>query len=403
MGIGLSLRARAQPGSLDHAARWLAAREADPPLNVVRDANALFCELHPAAEAIELSLEGRTLLFSAKTATCGPGYHLHVSELARALADALSIEWIDDDGDEVSELFFRPDDALLEECFLDWLGAIAAQVLELVDQGASGFSLSLPAGCELEHDGVIATPLGPRTEAWLRAVVDDPRAGIDVFPWWHRSDARKYLGLALAEMWTNVRWRPPLDDRERAALDRIATWIEKAHALEPGLALPWREQSEILTLLSEQSLRATRAHLKAESDDAKRDPIGYRRRPVRVELSGGWTLRIPGELAERWEERGTWVGWDARRSIWFNSLTMRTERPSTEATLGALTPPRGDEVLEMQIGDARSIAALSEKDGELHVEAAAALGNHAAIATFVVDPRERAWALETWSSLRRLP
>jgi hypothetical protein len=407
MGIALSLIGTPEDPArcLTDAARWLAARTCDPAIHVVEDSGVVFAEVHPAAEAIELTMNGGSLHLRAKTATCGPAYHLYVSELARALGDAIEIRWSDDENDEVNELFFRPDDALLEECFLDWLGAVCAQVLELVDQGASQFALSLPAGAHFEHDGAIATPLGPRDAAWLRAVVDDPRAGIDVFPWWHRDEARRLRGLAVCEMWTNVRWRAPIEEREGALLDRIATWIEKAHALDPELELPWREQSEILTLLSEQSLRATRAHLKADSDTARRAPIGYRRRPVRVELSGGWSLRLPGELAEKWDERGTWLGWDARRSIWFNSLTMRTERgdpsPSTEATLASLAMPEGDELLELSRGELRGVAAFIEEEGTLRLEAVAASGPHAALGTIVVDPSDREFALETWGSLRR--
>src|SRR5690606_36785072 len=103
---------------------------------------------------------------------------------------------------------------------------------------------------------------------------------------------------------------------------------------------PWREQSEMLERLGEDSLRATRVHLRASALPPG-PAIGYRREPVRVTLAGGWSIRVPGAFAERWEERGTWVGWDATRSAWLNSLEVRGSE-STDETLAALPEIEGE-------------------------------------------------------------
>jgi hypothetical protein len=233
-----------------------------------------------------------------------------------------------------------------------------------------------------------------------------------VFAWWSpETNGRYFLGLALVRAWVDVRWRPPVDEAERALLDRVATWIERAHALDPDLSIPWDEQGQILALLGEESLRATRAQLKAHARSPGA-PIGYRRRPVRVTLSGEWSLRIPGELAERWEERGTWVAWDARRSVWFTSMTVQGEdgapSPSTDATLAALPSLDGDDLLELERGELRGLARFVEDEHEgerVHrLEAHAAIGEHAAIGTIVfADDADREWALSTWGSLGRPP
>ncbi len=416
MGIVLSLSgtrtADAPESFLERAARVIRELDQEPRARVHIETDErpfLVAELHPAAEGLSLEApDDTTVHLRAKTGTAGPGYHRHVCALALTLGDALGIEWtIDDDTDETGWLRERNTERL-EESFLDWLGGAAAQILELSDSGMSGFSLSLPSGHILDPAGLVATPLGWRDEAWVRAVIDDPRHGIDVFPWWNAErDASYCLRLALTRMWTEVRWRAPLE-HERAQLDEIATFVEKAHALDSTLDIPWQEQSEVLQLLGEESLRATRAHLKAQSSREERAPIGYRRRPVRAILSGGWSMRIDGELAERWEERGTWVAWDARRAVWFTSMTVADENgrpsPSTQTTLSSLPPLSGQEMLELERGDLRGLAAFAEEEREgevLHrLEAHAARGANAAIGTIVFsDARDREWALATWGSL----
>ncbi len=404
MSIGLHLEA-VVPGDpsthLERLADALRARPEDPAPRVELEGSTLYAELHPAAEPVRIdAVEGR-LTLRANTITAGPGYHRHVVRLA----ESLELPW--GPGGDPSGWRAERDDAALEAFFLDWLSAGAAQIIELESEGMSGFALAMPAGVAFEHDEVVATQLGPRSAAWLEAVRREPRSGIDVFPWWDEErDAMYFRGLALTEAWRAVRWRPPLTDTERADLERVATWIEKAHGLDPELELPWAEQSEILTYLEESSLRATRAHLKAaELGDGR---VGYRRRPVRVELSGGWRLTVPGELAERWDERGTWVGWDETRSVFFNSFTGASDGPppSTEDTLRRMPPLDGDELLELARGDLRGIAALSEgeEDGRpvYRLEAHAAIGPHAAIGTLVFSERaDRDWALTTWGSLGR--
>ena len=419
MSLGLRLEARRNSGDdpaafLESAAAWLGKRDDDPRprVSIQEDAGHLLlaAELHPGAEPLLVEATGEGVVLSANTGTAGPGYHRHVCELARELAAALAIEWTLEE-DETG-FFATGDGEALEQHALDWMSAVAEQVSELAAEGMKGLALFMPIGHAYEHEGFAATVLGPRDAAWFAAVREDPRRAIDIFPWWSEGRTGRYfLELARVHMWLDVRWRAPLDDGERALLDRVATWIERAHAMDPALPIPWDEQAEILGLLGEESLRATRAQLKVQSlPPGVRQAIGYRRRPVRVSLSGGWTLRIPGELAEKWEERGTWVAWDARRSLWFNSVTMQAEPgappPTTEETLAELPPLSGDEPLSLARGALRGLACFVVEEHEgapIHrLEAHAAEGPHAAIGTVVLhDETDREWALETWASLAR--
>ncbi|MCA9609026.1 MAG: hypothetical protein KC619_25670 [Myxococcales bacterium] len=400
MSIGLEMTG--EGADREAIAAAIEARDDDPRPRVSRTEDGLLVALHPGAEEIELTFAGGRVTLRASTTAAGPGYHQHVV----ALAEALDVRW--DEGGDPTGWRDQRDPEALEELYLDWLGAAAARMLELEAEGVGDFMLNMPAGVVFTHDQLVATQLGPRSREWLTRVRDDARAGLDAFPFWGAAkDAAYFRGLALVEMWSAVRWRPPITEEERALLEGIASRIEKAHGLDPELPLPWAEQSEILTLLDESSLRATRAHLKAQS--LPPPALGYRRHPVQVELSGGWWLTVPGELAERWDERGTWVGWDEGRSVFFNSFVARGDgpTPSTEDTLHAMPPLDGDEILELERGDLRGIAALSEVEderGELvhRLEAHAAIGPHAAIGTLIwIDPAEREWALTTWGSLDR--
>ncbi|GAB4197210.1 MAG: hypothetical protein OHK0013_05140 [Sandaracinaceae bacterium] len=408
--LSLSLRARglrADVDSLRIAEERARALEPDASFERLGEGGAttLAITLHPAAGPVELTQEGETLRLEASTGSAGPGYHAAVCELADAIAAALSVRWRAEL--DPALYFAHRDAAALERAQLTWLGQTAREILGLAREGASGFALCMPDGLEVAHDGLVATPLGPRDRAWVERVAADPRAGIDAFAWWHPGrDAAYHRGVALSLMWLEVRWRKPIDARERALLDRVATALERAHAAEPDAAYPWSAWSELFELSGEESLRATRAPLKA-LEVGRRDVvrIGYRRLAVRVTLSGGWSIAVPGELAERWDERGTWVGWDARRSLW---ITTAEAPPGhdTAQTLEGLPPLEGDgDVLAMERGPIRGAVRFGiREDGEgprSHVaQAQAALGRHVVLGTFVGSREEdRDAFLEMWGSL----
>jgi hypothetical protein len=359
--------------------------------------------IHPAAEPLRIAeLGGGTIEAEAGTGTAGPGYHAHLSELLTEAGRALGIEWTEI-RDE-SGYFESGRRAALEDATLIALAGTAMEALAMLRRGWGGIQLSLPQGVTYEHDGAVATPLGPRDHDWLKEVAREPRRGIDVFPWWEPGEGAATLrGAALAAMWIDVRWRPPVTAEERALLEQIVDWLEQGFALAPEEAWPWREWAEVLEHLGEDSLRATRVKLRAAGLPPDL-PIGYRRRPVRVWLSGGWSIQVPGEFAERWEEPGVWVGWDATRSVWFSSVEVEGSK-STQATLDALPPLEGEgELLAMDGGGLRALARAGtfEEEGRTlgRVLAHAATGPHAAIGTLVYEnPDDRAWALATWSSL----
>ncbi len=368
---------------------------------VERDEDQARIGLHPAAGPIVVRVEGDRIVLEADTGTAGPGYHEEAVRCAERAAESAAIVW---------SAGREPFDRARVEAELDaWLARTAADILTLAGRGAVGFGILLPEGVEYAHEGVVATPLGPRDRRWLERVAQGSPEGRDVFAWWDAGlGAGYFAGLARVLAWTEARWRAPVDDRERALLDRIVTAIERAHGLEPSMELPWIEAAEIYELLGESSLRATRAGVLADAARGRgaRSRIGYRRGPVRLSLSGGWSLVVPGELAERWEERGTWVGWDRTRTVWMSSLTAEGTR-DTEAVLAGLPEIAGEgDVLRMErgpiVGHARF--AIEEEDGRRVVvmRAHAACGPHVALGTIILpEDADRTWALETWGTLDR--
>lgn len=418
MTLALTLRARVAPTPDLVDALVASARALDPHVTVDRPAPdasgaaTISLAFHPAAEPVRLELGPEQLVLDAGTGTAGPGYHAFVCEVADAMAsqlDARGGRWkttLD------PALYFEHRDfAALERAHLAWLSETARTIVTLADGGATGFAIGLPDGLEVLHRGLVATPLGPRSRAWVERVAADPTAGRDAFAWWSRArDASYHRGIALAAMWLEVRWRKPLDAKERALLDRVATELELAHAADPEGAHPWREWSEVLGHLGEESLRATRAEVRANATPPSAVPIGYRRQPVRVTLAGGWSIVVPGEFAERWDERGTWVAWDATRSLWINTAEA-PEGFTTEQTIAGLPELEGDsEVLAMERGPIRGAVRFGThaptSDGDApsasqHLgHAHAALGRHLVVGTFIATREdERETFLDVWGSL----
>jgi hypothetical protein len=406
--LSLSLRARLSEAraSDDPLAELEAVVRAHAPEAVIErpDAAQRAITAHPAAGPIEIGLRGRDLSLEALTGSAGPGYHVFVCGLADALGGALGLTWkatLDP-----ALYFAHRDVAALTRAALDDLRATAKEILTLASGGASGFALALPDGLEVAHDGLVATPLGPRDRAWVERVAVDPEHGRDVFAWPSPArDAAYHRGIALALMWLEVRWRKPMDEGERTLLDRVVTQLERAYGLDASLEYPWGAWAECFALLGEESLRATRAQLKAgEPREQARPRPGYRRQAVRVGLSGGWSIAIPGELAERWDERGTWVGSDPKRSVWITSA----EAPAghdTEATLAGLPALEGEgDTLAMERGPIRGAVRFEVKDEDgtpMHVaHAHAAVGPHLVVATFLArEESERETFLEMWGSL----
>jgi hypothetical protein len=360
----------------------------------------LFLRLHPAAEdvAIVAAGQGRVVVL-ANTSMVGPGYHRYLCDLLHALGDALHVDWADPAltvagvGDPTG-YFHTGDPSDIAPRMLAWLGAMAGRVLDFRRHGHSGATLSLRPGHGFEHPGALLTPMGPRDEAWLHAVHEDPLSGRDIFPWWeHGQGASTKLGRALSLIWTEMVWRPPLLEEERHRFREVARLLESAWREAPELAYPWREWQQVLgylgmggTLAEEVSRRAVEAPVGSL--------IGYRRGAVQVTLPEGWEIRIPGSLAEQRLSDGSWVARDHRRSVRFVPLQDDVQgiAPGPEQSLPYEFQHQGERV--------SGRATLHVEPGECRLTALCEAGTHRALCVVSFDdPEEQDWALGTWRSL----
>jgi hypothetical protein len=408
VGLGLYLIGQlseplSQGDAIDRAARWLAAEAPEALVTKGQDGDGrpmLFVDLHPAAENLELVATGPgVLLASAKTSTAGPGYHAYLVELCERMSAALPLRWQppDDDagtGDETG-YFVSKDFAALQDEMLAWLRALARDLLEV--QGGD-LAIGLPMDVSFEHPGFAKTPLGPRDRRWFEAVAEDPRRGIDLLPWWDAGrTASHHRGLALALMWTQVRWRAPHDDGERALLDRVLGALETAFQLEPHAAYPWSAWDELARIAGRAG--PVTEWVRRQAAAAPSGPaIGYRRFPVRLQLTGGWSIRLPGSFSESWDDQGTLCAWAEGRTVWFTSFTIRGTPPAPDPE------PADDGTLERRDGRLVSRATLkrSQEDGADYwqLQTVSNLEGARAVCTICFDAeRDRDWALETWRSL----
>ncbi|HZH17252.1 MAG TPA: hypothetical protein VE057_23055 [Archangium sp.] len=360
----------------------------------------LFLRLHPAAEdvAIVAAGQGRVVVL-ANTSMVGPGYHRYLCDLLHAMGDALHVDWAEPAltvagvGDPTG--YFHTGDASdIAPRMLAWLGSMAGRVLDFRRHGHSGATLSLRPGHGFEHPGALLTPMGPRDEAWLHAVHEDPLSGQDIFPWWEPGQgAATKLGRALSLIWTEMVWRPPLLEEERHRFREVARLLESAWREAPELAYPWREWQQVLgylgvggTLAEEVSRRAV---------EAPSGPlIGYRRGAVQVTLPEGWEIRIPGSLAEERLADGSWVARDHRRSVRFVPLQDDVEgiAPGPEQSLPYEFQHQGERV--------SGRATLHVEPGDCRLTALCESGTHRALCVVSFDdPDEQDWALGTWRSL----
>ncbi len=134
--------------------------------------------------------------------------------------------------------------------------------------------------------------------------------------------------------------------------------------------------------------------------------VGYRRNPVRTYLTGGWSIEIPGEMAEKWDEEGTWCAWDGQRTIWFTAFS-RTNDDGTAVPARNILDKSADgdgELFEFSSETVlgRAHFAPYEEDGEelWNLKVRVAANGAFAICNFYFhDEQDRDWAISTSKSL----
>ncbi|MFM8272713.1 MAG: hypothetical protein ACKODX_10320 [Gemmata sp.] len=403
---------------LTRAALWLeGAGDAVLDARVVRDGDerpVLLLTLHPAAPAAEVRLgAGGRLRVSAHTTPAGPGCHMHLCDLFRQMAEEFEFEWVADDCEDPTGYFRSHTRGACEQAFLRWLAAACAGAPAHIGLSAShGFAF--PAE--------VLTPLGPRTHAWCAEVAAHPAKGREFFAWWDPGlDPAFYRGRALVSLWCDFFWRPPLSEAEGELADQIANDLASAFKLDPGAELPWAEWLELLAAIADDedgycvtpndeglSIELWK-HMGPVAPVVK-GQIGYRRYPVRVQLEGGWSIEVPGELARERNEDHTWTAWDQTRTVWFHPLRFTKPgggAPSAAevAEVGRKSLPEGAPLPPLDraglLGEA--VFGVVEEDGRTLWRLSGVTGAPGQLAVcnvYIENETDRDWAVRTWHSLR---
>ncbi|MBK9769544.1 MAG: hypothetical protein IPP57_01720 [Candidatus Obscuribacter sp.] len=203
---------------------------------------------------------------------------------------------------------------------LPCLMMLCIQALSRWSRDGAKFHLAMPFdGHQFDVPQPILTQLGPRDSQWLTSVIEDPTRGNDIFPWWEDGHGAEYhLGRALCYMWNALRWREPLTEAEAELLESILQHLDSAYGLDPDLAYPWREWDEIIGFMGanyELSELIEENAEKAEMLLGENNLIGYRRKDVRKNLGGGWSVALPGTFVEEMEEGQTFLAYDETKNV----------------------------------------------------------------------------------------
>jgi hypothetical protein len=370
-------------------------------------ARELLVSLHPAAEefSITASDEGDVTV-SALLAPVGPGYQTFIARLAQRIGLEHEITWTASGAADAAEpdLAGAGDRTSVEQSYLTWLGSALIAARDARRRGLRDIHLGTPAGVIFTFEGAIATSLGPRDDAWLDAALADSRLALDITPWWaDATDARCFLNRALCLMWTEVRWRHPVDDAEQAVHDEVIRLLSRAFPLDPALPYPWREWKELTAFRGTADAMTRQVETRAAK--APNGPlIGYRRDPVRI-LHEGWELEVPGGFSERRTE-DEWWGAEAGRSITLAATQTGTAAGpmSADDFLLQVAPDLGRDALTHRDGELVGRARLST-DASSGVEVgvlegfSAVQGRGAAIRIVFDDSADWQWALEMWRAL----
>jgi len=303
--------------------------------------------------------------------------------------------------------FFTGDEKSLRTEMTSWLAGLAGCFspdgpLSLDD--SNGTALCLPMNPQFEDDHPARTPLGPRDCDWIEKTARDGKSGTDFFPWWTPGfNAEYFLRRALAHMWTNVRWRPPVNDSERAVLQDTATSLRRAYELDPNLQYPWAEWKEVLELLDRELDEAELVNPRAGGTPT----IGYRRRSVTVTLPGNWRIKIPGSFSDcKLNEEDDLYAVDPPKEIWFSVYDLKGVPSSSvfesrKRNMEAARSP--DHVIERESYFAQATITSKHRDtGEEYFVLNTfnlTLGRELICTILFSSPEQQDWALETWRSI----
>jgi hypothetical protein len=371
--------------------------------------------LHPAAENLQLEPDrGGGVVCSAKTSTCGPGFHIHLVELLERAGEKLGLKWTASGNRYQDETGYWTERSLerLQREMAGWLRRVAAMVIEQTD--ATGLMINMSLGFPLPNssDHFALTPMGPRTREWFELAAksdeDALRLAPSFFPWWDSGCTGDFWrGLGLVMSWCDLTWTIRQDDGERTNYEVVRQAFRKAEQAG-ARGLPQEEIAEIDALL-----RANE-NTPLPQPDSRVSGIGYRRWRLQLPLTGHWFVALPGYYFTADEDDGqTTVYWYGDRTVRGSSLTLSRADggvasaaelvadleapadPQVEVVDDRHSDPPGWAVIELSHDGERAHWALTGRTG--------APNEICLTSIYFSDRSDRQWAIDTWRSVFRRP
>jgi hypothetical protein len=368
----------------------------------------LFSNFHPAGEEVEICLaDPKHITVSANTSTVGPGYHIYLCDMIHRWTDEFSVSWkkVDMDegdtayGDETNYFFTGKKQKVFEE-MESWLHALTGSFFDgTMDSELEDLALCMPMNVRFESDSLAITQLGPRDKDWLYRMSKRSIDYREFFSWYDPGlSANYYLGRALVQMWSDVRWRKPANDNETVLLKSVSRSLEIAYGMNSSLKFPWNEWNELLNFLGDDAPDLPFVKMRATGPGR----IGYRRRRVKTSLPGNWWIEAEGSFSSfESDGDGTLSSVDPPREIWFTSYSFSAENPDN-----AFNKMRDEALSEKhelvhEDGKYVSVADIGN-EGHHYLLKASNIGVLCrSICTLVFeDSRDREWAIRVWRSLK---
>ena len=313
----------------------------------------------------------------ADTSGIGPAYHALVLARLAPMLEELEMKWDDEEADSDPQV-----------AMTRWLASELAR-------GAA--RIGMPAERNFRIEAPVLTAMGPRDRAWCDRVIAEPARGADAFAWWSEGPGRSERARALLAMWHEVPWREPVDDAERTLMEDVDKELRAARRADPELELPWPDWAALLRHLGADDDKHYREIAKRAGDLPA--TIGYRRHPMEVELSGGWSIELSAAFVGHWEDDDArWWATDGDRVVEFSSLTAGDETDSEK--LLAVAPEQHPVIERVAEGARRGRAEAYEDEGVHVVHGLMTNAPNVAIMTCKGTPADEPWALATWRSLR---
>lgn len=378
-------------------------------LGFIDEKPCLFSLFHPAAEEVEITLPDPShVTVSANTSTVGPGYHIFLCDLIHRWTNEFSIQWArvdaDDDttfGDE-TDYFFSGESPRVYEEMERWLRALTGGFFDgTLESDAKDIALCMPMNVRFEGSALAITQLGPRDKDWLYGISQGSIDSCEFFSWYEVGlTAEYYLGRALVQMWSDVRWRKPATDSESRLLRSVLTSLETSYRMKPGLHFPWNDWKELLDLMEDE----VPGFVKAKASSPGR--IGYRRMKVKTCLPGNWWVETEGSFSSFESDADCALSsLDPPREIWFTAYSLSAENPKEKFSQMRDDALKENHELVHEDKSYISVADISQntesKDSYYLLRSCNVGILCRSVCTLVFkQPADREWAMRVWKSLK---